>query len=271
MTAKSKRIFWFLGISLLIYILLIMGFALGYYYTESIGYWRAVTRAMEKIDFLKAIYFSVVSFHTIGYGDIYPVTNQGRMILMIQSFISLFYTSVFAGLLVYFIIKRHGEVFTTKGIYIRKWKGKWNLSVRIGNRSRAVIDPRGRLEAWIVHEDSRVRVFRREMEMQDLECILYFDIDLQDESSQSLRKALVSAVNGSLLLHMKFSIIGYDVESGDQISHVALYNSKDIRFGKMFLNVYSWNQEGQRTGFHWKDFEKIEPCGEVEVREFLSV
>ncbi|MCX6266138.1 MAG: potassium channel family protein [Bacteroidetes bacterium] len=68
----------------------------------------------SKINFEKAVYFSIVSFHTIGFGDIHPITQLGRQIVMIQSTISLFFTSIFSGFLVYFVIKRPQDVFTTK-------------------------------------------------------------------------------------------------------------------------------------------------------------
>jgi len=143
LSVKARTISWFLLIALIAYVVIIFAFGYAYFTTRSIGFFRATTRTMEEITFLKSLYFSVVSFHTIGYGDIYPVSQQGRTILMAQSFISLFYTSIFAGLLVYFIIKRHADIFTTKNIYIRKRKGVWFLSIRLGNRSRPIIGLKG--------------------------------------------------------------------------------------------------------------------------------
>ena len=269
-SVKAKRIIWFLIISLAIYFTLIFFFAWLYYSTGSIAHYKAVRQTMEKIDFLEALYFSVVSFHTIGYGDIYPVSQQGRMILMTQSFLSLFYTSIFAGMLVYFIIRRHADLFTTKHVYIRVWKDHWYLSIRLGNKSRAIIDLKGRFEAWVVEDDSRVSMARFDQEMPDLENILYFDVSLDDPYYASLRKALRESLAGGPRLHMKFNFVGSDIKNGDQIAHSAYYSSDDIRFGRKFLNVYSWDTNGHRTNFKWENFEKMEELEDSRIKDFFG-
>ena len=270
LSVKARTIAWFIIVAVAIYIVIILLFGYAYYATRSIGFFRATTRTFEEIDFLKALYFSVVSFHTIGYGDIYPISQQGRMILMIQSFTSLFYTSVFAGLLVYFIIKRHADIFTTKYIYIRKRKDRWYLSIRLGNRSRPIIGLRGKFEAWRVENDSRVRIHSYTEEMSDLENILYFDIPLEEPGAEGLRAALEEALASGRVLHMKFNVIGNDIKSGEQVAHSALYDSSMLRFGRIFLNVYSWDARGHRSDFRWENFEKIEPAGEEEILRFRS-
>ena len=268
LSVKTRTIAWFLLAAVAVYVVIILIFGYLYYTTRSIGFFRATTRTMEEIDFIKALYFSVVSFHTIGYGDIYPISHQGRMILMTQSFISLFYTSIFAGLLVYFIIKRHADIFTTKFIYIRTRKDNWYLSIRLGNRSRPIIGLTGKFEAWHVENDSRMRVFTYAADMSDLENILYFDIALDASSAIPLRLALTEALGGGRTLHMKFNFIGNDIKSGEQVAHSVRYDSSKLRFGRIFLNVYSWDSDGHRKDFIWGNFEKIEPASEEEIAGF---
>ncbi|MFC2101502.1 potassium channel family protein [Bacteroidota bacterium] len=268
MTKKTRTILWFLFISLGVYALLILFFAYLYYATESIGYYKYLAGEEGEIDFFRTVYFSVVSFHTIGYGDIYPITHQGRLILMIQSFFSLFYTAVFSGMLVYFIIRRHPDIFTTKFCYIRIRDEEWYLSIRLGNQGRPIIDLKARFEAWLVKENSRVRVFTFEADLADLEHILYLDITLEGEASKSLRDALISSLNGGPKLHMKYNFIGDDIRSGDHLAHSVYYDSSMIRFGRMFQSIYDWHHEGHRRNFQWKKFEKIEPLEDQLVKRF---
>ncbi len=269
-TAKTREIFSFLFITIAIYTFLIFLFAILYYQTGSIGFYKPIQRVYEPIDFHKAIYFSIVSFHTIGYGDIYPLTSSGRYILMTEAFSSLFFTSIFSGFLVYFVIRRRDDIFTTRHIYIRLRKDKWFLSIRLGNKGRAIIDMKGKFEAWIVQENSRVRIFQYSEEMADLERILYYDIYLDDPGAQKLRQALTDALNGKILLHIKYAFIGNDIKTGEQIAHAVYYDSAKIRFGKMFDNVYSWDKRGRRVNFRWRNFEKIEPLEEEVMKEFVS-
>ncbi len=268
LSLKTREILWFLTIALVSYAVIILVFAWLYYSTYSIGFYNRPANTMEIITFEKAIYFSVVSFHTIGFGDIYPVTPQGRFIMICQSFLSLFFTAIFSGFLVYFVIHRPNDMFSTKKVYIRYRKDQWSLSIRLGNKGRTIIDLKGKFEAWIVKHNTRVRMFQYEEEMADLERILYFDINLDDPANLKLKESLQRALSKDINLHMKFAFIGNDIRTGDQVAHAAFYSSDDLRFGTMFLNVYSWDSGGQRSNFQWRNFEKIALLDEEMTESF---
>jgi len=257
---------------------LIFGFAWIYYMTGSIEmtpystpyHYPGSQAPSDKINFEKAVYFSIVSFHTIGFGDIHPMTQLGRQIVMIQSTISLFFTSIFSGFLVYFVIKRPQDVFTTKKVYIRYRNERYVLSLRLGNKGRDIIDLQSKFEAWTIVSNTRVRAFRTEEELADLEKILYYDLDLDDPSSKGLRAAIVDAFVNGTLLHMKFSFIGNDIKTGEQVAFAKYYDSRHLSFGKMFMNVYSWDVNGRRKNFRWGNFECIEAMEPGLAEAFLK-
>jgi hypothetical protein len=263
---KTREVLLFILVALGVYMALIFGFAWIYYRTGSIEmtpYSTPYTHPKvpaepEQISFEKAVYFSIVSFHTIGFGDIHPTTRLGRQVVMVQSTISLFFTAIFSGFLVYFVIKRPQDVFTTKRVYIRHRKENYVLSLRLGNRGRDIIDMKSKFEAWTIENNSRIRVFRLEEELPDLEKILYYDIDLDDPGGLSLRSALRDALVNGTMLHMKFSFIGNDIKTGEQVAFAKYYDSRHLSFGSMFLNVYSWDTNGRRKDFRWGNFERIE-------------
>ncbi|MFZ4522073.1 MAG: potassium channel family protein [Bacteroidales bacterium] len=263
---KTREVLSFIFISLGVYMIIIFGFAWIYYNTGSIEMTPfsspynhpGMTAVSNKINFEKAVYFSIVSFHTIGFGDIHPVTQLGRQVVMIQSTISLFFTSIFSGFLVYFVIKRPRDVFTTKKVYIRFRKDHYFLSLRLGNKGRDIIDLKSKFEAWTIENNTRIRIFRSEEELPDLEKILYYDINLDEASCQPLRQAILDALSKGMLLHMKFSFIGNDIKTGEQVAYAKYYDSRHLSFGKMFLNVYSWDTNGRRRNFKWSNFERIE-------------
>jgi hypothetical protein len=274
---KTREIFVFTLVSLGVYLGLIFGFAFIYYQTGSIEmtpfstpYSHPVSEISNlRIDFEKAVYFSIVSFHTIGFGDIHPVTQFGRQVVMVQSTISLFFTAIFSGFLVYFVIKRPRDVFTTRNVYIRHRKGGYFLSIRVGNKGRDIIDLKSKFEAWTIENNTRIRVFRLEEELPDLEKILYYDLHLDDPATHNLRQALTLALNQGAMLHMKFSFIGNDIKTGEQVAFAQYYDSRHLRFGKMFLNVYSWDTNGRRKNFRWGNFERIEEM-DRELRELFT-
>jgi hypothetical protein len=269
---KTREFLRFCFLAFCCYALFILIFAYWYYVTNSISLTPYNTRQVaEKLDFGQAIYFSIVSFHTIGFGDIHPVTNLGRTIVMIQSAISIFFTAMFSGLLVYYVIKRPNDIFSTKKLYIRHRNGMYWLSIRLGNKGRSIIDLDGRFEAWTIENNSRVRAFQCQRELPDLERILYYDISLEDPENLNLKNALVDAQKGKIRLHMKLSVIGNDIKTGEQVAFAKYYDSSDLFFGKMFLNVYSWDANGHRKDFQWKNFERIEVMEPELIRAFGEI
>jgi hypothetical protein len=268
LSVKIKVLLRFIILSITCYALLILAFAYWYYATNSIELTPYYKHSDTIVDFKKAIYFSIVSFHTIGYGDIHPITDQGRFIVMIQSTVSLFFTAIFSGFLVYFVIKRQGDLFSTKFLYIRFRNDSYWLSIRLGNRGRTIIDVKSRFEAWTIENNSRVRAFQLHREVPDIEKIQYYDINLDDPKNHKLKEALHQAVYKGLRLHMKFSFIGNDINSGEQIAFAKYYGVSDLKFGKTFRNVYSWDASGHRKDFQWKNFERIEEMEDVLKEKF---
>ena len=275
---KTREVLLFITISLCVYMVFIFGFAWIYYHTGSIEMTPYSTpynhpgEAPEtgKINFEKAVYFSIVSFHTIGFGDIHPTTQLGRQVVMVQSTLSLFFTAIFSGFLVYFVIKRPQDVFSTKKVYIRYRKDCYFLSLRVGNKGRDIIDLKSKFETWTIENNTRIRAFRKEEELPDLEKILYYDIDLEDPAHQALRSAIQDALVNGTLLHMKFSFIGNDIKTGEQVAFAKYYDSRHLSFGKMFLNVYSWDVNGRRKNFRWGNFERIEEMDAGRAQAFLE-
>jgi hypothetical protein len=265
---KTREFLRFCFYAFCCYAAFILLFAYLYYVTDSIALTPYSKPYTEKVDFAKALYFSIVSFHTIGFGDIHPVTNLGRTIVMIQSAISIFFTAMFSGLLVYYVIKRPNDIFSTRKIYVRFRNETFWLSIRLGNKGRSIIDLNGRFEAWTIENNSRIRAFQSERELPDLERILYYDINLDDPETRKLRIAIQESIRGKYRLHMKFSVIGNDIKTGEQVAFAKYYDSSDILYGKMFLNVYSWDANGHRKDFRWKNFERIELLEPETVHTF---
>lgn len=265
---KTREFLRFCFLAFCCYALFILFFAYWYYVTGSISLTSYNGTGTGKVDFSQAVYFSIVSFHTIGFGDIHPINSLGRTIVMIQSAISIFFTAMFSGLLVYYVIKRPNDIFSTKKLYIRYRNGSYWLSIRLGNKGRTIIDLDGRFEAWTIEDNSRVRAFQCQRDLPDLERILYYDISLDDEENHSLRQALVNTRKGKIRLHMKLSVVGNDVKTGEQVAFAKYFDSSDLAFGKMFLNVYSWDENGHRKDFQWKNFERIETLEPEIIRTF---
>ena len=105
LSLKTKEILAFLFSSVFLYIVIILLFAWLFHSSGSIGF-NLTGKENIKPDFGESIYFSANSFHTIGYGDIRPIDSTGRLLVMIESFTSLFFVAMFSGFLVFLVIHR---------------------------------------------------------------------------------------------------------------------------------------------------------------------
>jgi hypothetical protein len=269
LSIKTREILVFLFSSVFLYILIILLFGWLFYASRSIGF-DIPGQEDIKPDFGEAIYFSANSFHTIGYGDIHPVNSTGRLLVMFESFTSLFFVAIFSGFLVFLVIHRYSDIISTRNVYIRYRNQRYYLSIRLGNKGRTIIDLKSKFEAWTIADNTRIRLFQLEEELPDLERILYFDIDLHQTENKKLREALVDALVNKSLLHMKFSFIGNDIRTGDQVAFARYFDAGHLRFGTIFLNVYSWDINGRRKDFRWKNFEKIGPMEQNQIGSFYK-
>jgi voltage-gated potassium channel len=68
-------------------LLTVLGFALMYVLVSALVVFNAEPETFK--NFFDAIYWATVSLTTMGYGDIYPVTNVGRGITMISSILGI--------------------------------------------------------------------------------------------------------------------------------------------------------------------------------------
>lgn len=71
--------------------------AVGYIIVSAIVMFNAEPESFAT--FFDAVYWSTVSLTTVGYGDIYPVTNIGRLIAMLSSFFGIAIVALPAGII----------------------------------------------------------------------------------------------------------------------------------------------------------------------------
>jgi predicted permease len=78
------------------YILVGMAFGILFYSLELIK----PGNFTNELDYFKAIYFSFATISTLGYGDISPITQEGRSLVIIATLIGQFYMVIIMGIIV---------------------------------------------------------------------------------------------------------------------------------------------------------------------------
>jgi hypothetical protein len=264
---KTQRVLLTIALGGLIYLILNCLFAYLYYLSGGVHYAAGSARP---VTFFDSLYFALVTFLTIGYGDIIPVSAAAKGIFFVQVYLGLILPPIFSGLLFYFIIKRPRNVFVTDDIYIRYQKNKFLLSVRVGNRGSALANVKGILELFHYRGSTRRRTHEFSQEYPLLEERWYFDIKLQEPDAKTLLHDLVKAVTAKTEISLRFTLIGTDIDTGDSVAVVRYYHQKNLRFGKEFKPIYQWDN-GRKVHYRWHNFNQIEPLEPERIKEFKGL
>ncbi len=76
----------------------ILIFIIGYIILFGVGYYLSSPNTFKghyELSFIDSLYLSVVTFTTLGFGDITPVTNTGKILTIIESFVGILLIGTF--------------------------------------------------------------------------------------------------------------------------------------------------------------------------------
>jgi hypothetical protein len=105
-TLKKKSIAIFLGFASYFYSIYI--FALAYFYLSE--RWTGSFKEDRKMDAISALYFSVVTISTVGYGDITPMGSLCKFLVMVEILLGNLFTILIFSSLVSFISKKSNTI-----------------------------------------------------------------------------------------------------------------------------------------------------------------
>lgn len=241
----------------------ILSFGYLYHKHDSINFSDEIhenKNAASNLPFREAVYFSGITYFTIGYGDIIAVDGVGKFLTILQGFSGIIINSTFTGMFVYYLVKRSKNILITNKVFIRYKKNtkRFYLSVRVGNKGRALVNVNRVLEIFLYENDIRKRRFHLSQEYYYFEKLLYWDIDLHTEENKQLLNYLKAALFQDENILIRISMIGTDIEAGELIFVSKYYTKHNIQFIKEYVGLYKWKGH-QRTDIHWKDFQKT--CG----------
>jgi hypothetical protein len=239
---------------MLVYFACTMIFGILFYVFDSLDFKSA--SGFKTVHFFDYIYFSAVTFTTIGYGDIIPKDGAGQIIVLIESCFSLTFIPVFGGFIAYKFLQRPNDILLTDNFFIRLRNEKVYLSLRVGNKGKNLIDCSTTIEFIKIEKNVKRTLYKREINTPIVEYIWFLEIRLDgSENSAALQqvKTLLAHSESSLI---RATVTGYDSGSGNLVHVFKYYTIDKLRFGGKFSDVYTW--EGvKRTDPDWTHFNKV--------------
>jgi hypothetical protein len=257
----SHRIFIAVLKGVAIYFIVTLVFGLLYYLFDSLDFKFA--SGFNTFHFLDYIYFSAVTFTTIGYGDIVPKAGAGHLIVFIESCLELTFFPVFGGYIAYKFLQRPNDILLTDNFFIRYRNERIYLSFRVGNKGKNLIDCTATVEFIQIANNVKRTLYRREINAPLVEMTWYLELRLDgNENTAALQQFKTLIANPEVSL-IRTTVSGYDSNTGNLVHIFKYYTMDKLIYGGIFADVYKW--EGViRTEPDWTHFNKIAPLTATE-------
>ena len=253
-TLLSHRILNTVLKGVVLYLALSLVFGLLYYWFDSLDF--KSTAVNKTVHFLDYIYFSAVTFTTIGYGDIIPKDGIGQILVFIESCFELMFIPVFGGFIAYKFLQRPNDILLTDNFFIRYRNQKVFLSSRVGNKGKNLIDCTATIELIQIVNNVKRTLFKREINTPIVEQVWFLEIRLDGEENTSALqevKTLLAHPGTSLI---RTTVAGFDSGSGNLVHVFKYYTMDKLIYGGKYSDVYTW--EGvKRTNPNWANFNKV--------------
>jgi len=238
----------------LIYFIFTFIFGVLYYLFDSVEIkYSAGTGAFHLLDY---IYFSAITFTTIGYGDLIPRDGAGQVLVFIEACSELIFFPVFGGYIAYQFLQRPNDILLTDNFFIRYRSQRVYLSFRVGNKGKILLDCNATIEMIKIENNVKRTLYRRELSAPIVEQTWYLEVRLDGEENAAVlqqMKALMINPETSLI---RTTVTGYDSNSGNLVHIFKYYTMDKLLYGGIFSDVYTW--EGvKRTKPDWSNFNKV--------------
>jgi inward rectifier potassium channel len=189
--------------------------------------------------FMRAFFFSVETFATIGYGHVYPVGAAANWLVTLEAFVGLLFVALLTGLVFARFARPTAAVMFSEIAVVAPYQGKTGFMFRIANaRSNQLME----LEAKILYSRldgqgrryDQLRLERTKVVFFPLSWTIVHPIDERSPLWQKAHEELAA-------IDAEFDILmsGID-ETFSQVVHArSSYKPSEIVFGRKFSNIYN--------------------------------
>ena len=218
-------------------------------------------------DFLNAIFFSVQTLTTLGYGYFSPLTITTGIVSSVQAILGLISFAFITGLLYGRFSKPHANIKFSDSFLLCKHKGKDAIMFRLMSRRRGlVIQPKIRvsLSMSVLDEQGALKneFYSLPLEREKITYLpttwtLVHHIN-EDSPFKNYTRNEIKELQGELLILFSY----HDEHYNEELHQVYSYVFKDLKVGYVFKKAFYYNDDGQMVLDH-NLIDRIEPQNAV--------
>jgi inward rectifier potassium channel len=202
--------------------------------------------------FADAFYFSVQTMGTIGYGDMYPVSQVANWLVVCEAVVSLILTAVATGLIFSKFSQLQARIAFTNTIAVTPMDGVPTMMFRLGNeRGNQIVEA-------LLH----VVMIRTVHTQEGMLLYKMFDLNLVRERSQAFTRSwtamhtitkesplygMTEAQLNSEEIEFVVSVIGTDDTSLQAVHAQRHYTHKDVVWGARHADILTEHADGTLT------------------------
>ncbi|MGI9035187.1 MAG: ion channel [Pyrinomonadaceae bacterium] len=251
----------FIGLTLLLYLSGNLFFGLLYMLLGADALVDSSSTPMDSV-FLRAFFFSVQTFATIGYGTIHPVGVIPNLLVTIESYYSMIITALTTGIVFARFARPTARILFSNFAVIAPFQTKTAFMLRIVNsRNNQMIEVEAKImfsrleneNGRVVRRYNMLELERRKVSFLPLAWTIVHPIDekspLYNLTAEDLEKD-----------HAEFAVLlsGMD-ETYAQVVHTRTsYKSNEIKFDYKFANIYNEVKSGEKISIDVRRLSKIE-------------
>jgi inward rectifier potassium channel len=199
--------------------------------------------------FPDVFFFSIETLATVGYGQMYPATLYGHLVVAIEIMCGLTFTAILTGLtFVRFSRPRARLVFAPNPV-VATHNGKPTLMLRVGNgRATALLDAAAKLNVMLSVKTAEGKLFRRAQEVRLERAHLpvfpfaWTLMHVLDERSPlygyDAARAIAAQAQVFVMLEAR------DPTLATLVHDIRNYAPEDIRFGMRYADAVTTAEDG---------------------------
>lgn len=199
-----------------------------------------------------ALFFSIETLATVGYGHMHPETFYGHVIVSVEILAGMFCTAVITGVIFVRFSRPTARVIFSNVMVVSPFDAKPTLAFRIANgRHQSMVEARFCL---MLHRDEMTAEGEDARRFYNLK--LTFDRLILFPAALTLRHVIdeTSPLHGVTPADLEASDTRFmaSVEGVDTVIPAPMqsqhdYHWRDLRFGEQFVEIYAQGEDGRYT------------------------